>query len=240
MYRPMLTLAMTVLAVAPLSAQGNITLGVTVKVESENIPDFEEAAKKHAAWHAQQNDPWAWPAYMAMSGETEYIFLTPGHSWSDFDNPPVDMAADMGHWVREGARYSVSETAELWQDLVEFSNMPATPTALAQVFSFAIKPGGEDAVMHGIRKFKEATGDQGSFLWNRSLTGQGPPTISVVIMANSFAELGNPGPGPEQILANAFGQAEAEMISEGFTNAVTPLGSRIWVFRPDLSYLPNQ
>jgi hypothetical protein len=236
------SLAALALAVPASGQGGNINMGVWVTVGMADVAKFEEAAAEHSQWHARQNDTWAWPVYQAMSGRSpEYVFVTPNHSWGDFDAPVVDMNADGAHWAESGARYSTSETIRFWEGLPDLGSPPADPTAfpIIQVIEFSISPGGENAILHGAAKFKEATQGQGTYTWSRSASSDGPPTLSIALWYPNFAALGGGGPTPEEILTAAFGATEAGQLMEAFNEAATVTSSRIWVYRPDLSYIPN-
>ncbi|NNF13481.1 MAG: hypothetical protein HKN72_09665, partial [Gemmatimonadetes bacterium] len=146
--------------VLPLQAQDNLTLGVFVTVRAENVPDFEEAARDHAAWHADQNDTQAWPAYQALTGHGEYAILAPNMSFASMDAPTVDMSADVAAWAGHGAAYTETEEMVLWAS-VPGGNPPPDPNAfpVAQVFEFEIQSNGQPAVMEGIERFSEAMAD---------------------------------------------------------------------------------
>ena len=244
MLRTILPLGLAVLVVAtPAGAQdGNISMGAFVTIDAKDTEDFEEAAREHAQWHASQGDTWAWPAYASLGGGVEYAFVTSGHDWSDFDNPPVDMAADQLAWASGPAEYATSEEIAIWESLPEFGEPSAEPSALVQVIEFEVNPGGDAAVLHAMGKFKEAVdmgGGGGNFGWSRVVSNDGPPTYFVAVFADSFAELGAPGPNPEEIMTAAFGATEARMMGDAFDAAATVVSSRIWILRPDLSYMPN-
>ena len=132
-----------------------------------------------------------------------------------------------------------------WVDAPAVSNPPADPTAfpIVQVIEFEIKSGGEEAVSHGMEKFKEAVDMAGGggppFTWARVVSSSGPPSVFVALWAESFAAFGAEGPTPLQILVGAFGEVEGRQISDDFSAATTNTSSKIYVFRPDLSYVPG-
>jgi len=245
---PLFLVGIVALALAsPAEAQeGPITFGVFVTVESSNVSDFEEAAIEHAEWHADQNDTWAWPVYQAMTGgQVEYVVLTPGHEWADFDNPTVDMAEDQAQWAGSGSEFTSSEVAMFWQALPGVSNPPDDATAypLIQVTEFQVKSGGAAAVQHGMAKFKEAVDMAGGggppFGWSTVVSADAPPTVFVAVSMPNFAALGAGGPTPEQVLISAFGEVEGRQIGEDFAAATIATSSQIWILRPDLSYFPG-
>jgi hypothetical protein len=241
---PFLASAAALLLAGPASAQGGpVTMGHFMKVEPENVMAFEEATREHMAWHADRNDPWAWPVYQAMTGEgLEYAGLTPNHSWADFDDPPVPMDEDMAHWLDIGGDLVASIEASAWVSMEEVSNPPtgAAPP-IVQVYEWEIT-GNEEALMHIIQMYKEAVDEMGldfPFGWSRVVSNEGPPRIFIAIWFNSFAELDQAGPGPMQIMAEVHGEYATRNAAEAAAAAWRSVGSRIWVLRPDLSYLPS-
>lgn len=229
--------------VQPLQAQDpNLTLGVFVTVRAEHAIDFEEAAREHARWHADQNDSQAWPAYQALTGRGEYAFIAPNMSYANLDAPTVDMAADIEAWAGQGAAYTETEEMVLWAT-VPGGNPPADPTAfpVAQVFEFEIQPNGQAAVMEGIERFSEAMAEAPfHWQWSSIVSADGPPSVFIALWFDSFAGMSQMGDGPAQVMSDTFGPEKAAMIMNAFGDAVTMTSSQIWMLRPDLSYFPMQ
>jgi len=227
------------------SQDGPLVLAHFVRVDEVDVSDFEEAARAHAQWHRDQNDSWAWPIYQAMTGQgTEYVALSPNHSWADFDDPQVPMDRDLEHWIEDGgARFVTSTESVIWAELPDVSNSPADPPPpIVQVIEWEIQPGGEEAVMHGIGKYKEAVDEARldfPFTWSRMVSREGAPRIFLTIWADSFAEWDGEGPNPMEIMTEAYGAYDAREIFADMAEAWTEVSSRIWVNRPDLSYTPG-
>jgi len=235
----------TVILAVPASAQSDdATIGFFVRVQPQNVEDFEENVVAHSRWHRDQNDPHAWPTYQAMTGpQLEYVTLST-LPWSDFDTPAVDPAADLAHFASSAARYAESVESSIWTAIPNSGSPPANPLEypIVQVIEFEINSGGEGGLMAGIRAFKAAVDAAGADLrygWSMVQSADGPPAAFVAIWARSFAELGAPGPTPIEILSAAVGPAEAGVIADAFSRSTTTRASRIWTLRPDLSYIPN-
>ena len=229
------------LVAAPVSAQNNlVTLAAFVTVRAENVPEFEEATAEHAQWHASQNDPQAWPAYQALTGHGEYVFIAPNMTWASLDNPALDMAEDIAHYSESGAEWAETEDFVMWTE-IPGGNPPTDPTQypIVQVFEFDINSGGQAAVMHAIARFNSALADTDVlWSWSNVISRDGPPSVFIAIWAESFEALGTPGPGPDVIMADQFGPSTGNLIMTEFSNATTARSSQIWVLRPDLSYQP--
>lgn len=233
------------LSVAPVEAQdGPVTIGHFVSVHTVDVTAFEEAARQHMEWHASQNDTWEWPVYQAMTGKgVEYVAVSPNHRWADFDNPAVDMDADVANWIETAGEYEVEAETMIWTELTEFSIPPADPPPpIVRVIEWRIRPGGERAIMHGIEKYKEAVDQLGvddPFTWSRVVSQEGPPRIFIAIWSESFAEWDEEGPDPIEIMSEAHGEYEAREIFDAMADSWAEVNSRIWVHRPDLSYSPG-
>lgn len=228
--------------VLPLQAQdNNLTLGVFVTVRAENVPDFEDALREHASWHADQNDTQAWPAYQALTGHGEYAILAPNMSFATLDAPTVDMGTDVAAWASQGGAYAETEETVLWAT-VPGGNPPADPTSfpVAQVFEFEVQPNGQPAVMEGIERFSEAMADSPfHWQWSSIISADGPPAVFIALWFESFSGMTQMGDGPAQVMSDTFGPEKAAMIMNTFGEAVTVTASQIWMLRPDLSYVPN-
>ena len=229
--------------VMPLQAQddNNLTLGVFVTVRAENVPEFEEAARDHAAWHADQNDPQAWPAYQALTGHGEYVILAPDMSFTSMDALSVGMGADVAAWASQGAAYTETEEMVLWASMPG-GNPPPDPNAfpVAQVFEFEIQSNGQPAVMEGIERFSEAMAEAPfHWQWSTIVSADGPPSVFIALWFDSFSGMAAMGEGPAQVMADTYGPEKAAMIMNAFGDAVTMTSSQIWILRPDLSYFPG-
>ena len=242
LYNPFVIALATGIIAAPTTAQENsVTLGVFVTVRAENVPDFEQGLREHNEWHGSQNDPQPWMTYQALTGHGEYAVLAPNMAWASLDAPAVDMGADVAHWSESGAEYTATEEIVLWSS-IPGGNPPADPTQypIVQVFEFEIESGGQPAVMDVIQGANEALTRTGAhFEWSIVVSADGPPVVFVALWAESFAQLGTPGPGPEQIMADAFGPGQGARLLSEFSEATTARSSQIWILRPDLSHVPG-
>jgi hypothetical protein len=236
-----LAVATAFVVTMPAAAQDNlITLGAFVTVRAEHVPQFEQQVRNHNEWHASQNDPQLWATYQAITGHGEYALLAPGMTWASMDTPALDMGADIAHWAESGAPYTQTEEFVLWTD-IPGGNPPADPGQfpVIQVYDFAINSGGQAAAIDAIARASEALAQTGiHFQWSTVVSRDGPPGAFLALWFQSFAGRGTPGPGADQVMADAFGAGEGARILAQFAEATTALSSQIWTFRPDLSYTP--
>ena len=236
----------TMTLAAPAIAQ-ELAISVFTTVATENVPRFEDAARAHSEWHGQQNDTQAWPVYQAFTGRSaEYVFVAPNMTWASMDNPSLDMADDQAHWTQTAAQHVESEDIQLWTQMTAASNpLPDEMGAdypVVRVVEFEILPGGDGAFLNAIRMFKDAMDAQAPdlyFAWNRVVSADQPPGAFIAVWAPSFEELGAPSPSPLTRMGEQFGVEAAGAASEAFNRSVRTTADRVWLFRPDLSYMPG-
>lgn len=237
----LLAAATAVVVAIPAAAQDNlVTLGAFVTVRAENVPEFEQQVREHNEWHASQNDPQAWVTYQALTGHGEYALLAPNMTWASMDAPALDMGTDVAHWAGSAGQYTETEEFVMWTN-ISGGNPPEDggQFPIVQVYEFEINSGGQTAAFSAIQRANEALSKTGMhFEWSTIISQDGPPSAFLAIWFQSFAELGTPGPGADQIMADAFGAGEGARILAQFSQATTPTSSQIWMFRPDLSYMP--
>jgi len=240
----LITMSACLTLAAPATAQDNlVTVAYFSTVNPQNASDFEDAAREHVEWHADQSDSQAWALYQAVTGtQARYVYIG-GMPWSGLDNPSVDATADAADWVDGAGRYVDREEIRMWTQIADSGNPPADATAypVVQVIEFAIAPGGDAAVEQGIRAYKEAidaSGADATYSWSRYISSEGPPSVFLAIFARNFAELGTPAPTPMEIVSSHVGPDQASLIGDAFNSAAMMTSSTIWTLRPDLSYLP--
>lgn len=238
---PLLAVVTAAVVAMPAAAQDNlVTLGVFVTVPSVSVPQFEQQVREHYQWHARENDSQPWATYQALTGHGEYAFLAPGMTWASMDTPTLDMGSDIAHWAESGAQYVESEEVVLWTN-IPGGNPPEDPGQfpVIQVYEFDINSGGQAAAFDAIDRATEALSETGiHFQWSALISQDGPPSVFLALWFQNFAELGTPGPGADQMMADAFGAGQGARILAQFSEATTAQSSQIWMFRPDLSYAP--
>lgn len=219
--------AASVLGGSAALAQGNsntFARSYTVKAKPGMEAQFEAALREHAQWRAANGDPWNWNVNMRETGDLgTYGIRSGGHSWADFD------AYDAGfgpkgllHWNATVAPLVESVSSAITTTNQELSKPPPAGTAYAFVIvtTFHLRPGRE---MEFNRLIAEATeivrGElAGYWVWSSPTSGGGAgPYISLVGFAENWADMAEPDPSFEAIMAQ-------EMGADGFQKWVTNLG----------------
>ena len=91
---------MVLLVSFPALAQegpSTVTKWYLFTVKSGHDLQWEEAYQEHLDWRRQHKDTWTWQTYMIVSGERlgQYLTMSSGHRWADFDSPSVPGLHDM-------------------------------------------------------------------------------------------------------------------------------------------------
>lgn len=243
------TLACALLGFAlPLEAQeGNVTMAYFVTTDLANVMQLEEGIRDHVDWHAQQNDPSPGLVYQAMQGGNEYVWVSGGHMWADFDNPPVDPHADMADFAEGAGSHTTGLDVRTWVTWTDVSMPPADLSVVPiwEVIEWDLRATSEgfQALHSAFGKVKAAFEEQGiatRYTVNHVVGIDGAPQMFVAIAHDSMGEMDAMEPGGlDRMLAQAHGHAEAVQIIRTFEAYLTPRASRWWVLRTDLSYMPG-
>jgi hypothetical protein len=240
------TLAVLVGALLPAAAlaqEGPISRSYTLTVRAADITAFEEAYLRHVDWHRQQNDSWTWTMWSSDTGDLgRYIVISGGHTWTDFDSPPVDEAADGADALARFGGYLTSVSSGLARIMADVSRPAADPVPMVHVIEYELKAGKEGDFLQVVGKFKEAA-DQASwplhYLWVDMVSSGGGADYALVLQHESWASFAPQEMSPTAVLENAFGRQEAQSLLDMFTGTIETSSERVWTLRPDLTYTPG-
>lgn len=242
-----LPLALLGLALPAQAQDGDVAMGYFVTTDLANVLQLEEGMRGHVDWHAEQNDPWPGYIYQAMHGGIEYVWVSPNHTWSDFDSPPVDPGADMADFAERAGEHVTSLDVRTWVQWTDLS-MPPAPDAVVPMWQviewdFKATSEGTEAVRAAFGKVKAAFEEQGEsihYTVNEVVGLDDGPQLFVAIARQGMGELDGGEPnGLERMLAGTYGHADAVHIMRTFEKYLTPTANRFWVLRQDLSYMPG-
>lgn len=238
----------TVLLIAPLCAQqpaGEIAYFIHVKPKAGMVQEFEEAAKSHMDWHRQENDPWQWHIWQYETGEQlgEYLAITQGHRWEDFDAHADFIARDNADAGTRMGPYMESMSAWYSRFLVDLSHWPADLSpSLVFVIMHRVKPGKVAQLNHAIERIHKALQEANwphHYLWERVIVGGEGPIFNVVLPMNQWADMNPPETPFEAAIEKAVGRREAESLLRSFLESIEGQRTEILRYRPDLSYVPE-
>lgn len=218
-----------------------------IKVKPGMEQQFEEAYKQHLEWHRSQNDTWTWDGWQYESGERfgQYVVVTPGHHWSDFDERGEMEQADSADAQKRLT--PLIESLTVWwslarPDLSRFNpEDDMSSTRLARVTEYHVKPGKDYEFVSVVRKANEALSQAnwgGPVLWTQDLTGEGGVYSSVQMLPN-WAALAPPEKSLFEALEAELGHAETSHMVETFLSCIEGSEAHLVRYRPDLSYQPG-
>jgi hypothetical protein len=233
---------------APVQAQeNNVAMAYFMTTDLASLEQLEEGMRGHVDWHATQNDPWPGFVYEAMTGGPEYVWVSPGHTWAEFDSMPIDPQADRADFVRRAGSAVASVDVRIWTTWQDVSIAPA-PDAMIPLWQvvewdFTSTYEGYQAVRNAFAKVKSAIEQQGTpfqYTVNQVVSADDGPQLFVAIARQSMSELDGGDPdGFERMLVQTYGHTEAAQIIRTFEKYLSPIANRFWVLRQDLSYLPG-
>jgi hypothetical protein len=244
---PFFIVAFLLLLALPVMAQeeeGNIAKIVFFRAKPGLSQQLEDGLKKHNAWHKAQGGTWAWYVWTYETGDFTggYASGTFGHSWSDFDNPDIDWETDIAN-VRETILPYVAEGSQwrYFEGLPKVSKPLDKPAMLSEVIRHRLRYGKDADFMYLIGKFHKAiekTGWPVNYSWARLVNGGDSPMYVLIIPHQNYASMKGPEKNFAQMLTEAVGQQEAQMLLEKWAKVVKSENSHLERERPDLSYIP--
>jgi hypothetical protein len=112
---------------------------------------------------------------------------------------------------------------------------------LADVIFFHLNQGQYELFLTQIGKVHEAIGKTNwpvSYEWHALVSGGEGPTLALVLMKSSWADMKEPEVSFPAMLEKAFGKQEASAIMKGFGESIHCERSQLLRYREDLSYVP--
>ena len=219
------------------------------KPKNGMVPQYEAGRKQKAAWHKQQNDPQPLLVWETMSGDDTgtYVVGRLGQHWADFDKPPISDEADLAEFQKVVGGYVDSVIARYYEFMPKVSNPTSDklPSKFAEIVTFYVRYGKYSDFRSAMARVTEAAAKTKwppNYEWYELASGGLAGVFVLVLPHNSWADFEDKPEGKpfREMLKDAFGQPEADSITERFDNSVQKETSEIVKFRPDLSYLPGK
>ncbi len=238
----LMLLAGSVLAQQPMG-QGD--LGRVYVTRPKNVKDYEAGRKRHMAFHAKQNDTWAWYTYEVVAGDNagEYITATFGHKWADFDTWSQKLeAADTADADINLAPYSAGGSNAFYRYRADMSLAPPPdpPTPYSSVSFFVVKNAGD--FINSVRKIneglKKVNWPTKSAWWQLVLGGE--PVFVLVTERKNWADFAPPPKSLDEAMAEAYGQEQGAAILKEVRANIDKTWSEAIKYRADLSYVPKK
>jgi hypothetical protein len=235
-----------VLPVATQEEEGTIARIVFYRAKPGMNQQMEDGLKQHLAWHRQQNDPWNWLTWQYISGKETGMYGggTFGHKWEDFDNVPLDEAADEADVAEKILPYVAPGVVWAYYEYLPKVSKPVQdwPSPMPEVVVFRVRYGKSAEFNHLIKKFHKAiekTNWPVHYEWYALMNGGEMPEYVLVISHQNWASLEGPDKPFPAMLEEAVGRQEAEALLERLSKVVKSQTSSIIRNRADLSYIPE-
>jgi hypothetical protein len=224
---------------------GTLAQRYFVKVKPGDVLQFEEAAKRHMECHRQNNDPWRWDTWQAVSGEDLglYVYRSPGHHWEDFDGHAAIEEACMPDWLANVAQHTKSISGHIDNYRPEVSRWPEgeEQVPLVSVVSFRVSSSRD--FNYVIKKFHQAVEKTNSplhYAWFDLVNGGEVPTLTLVLPHKNWADAKLPEKSGWPMMEEAYGRQEAEKLRKLVNKIILSESTWMLQYRADLSYIPGQ
>jgi hypothetical protein len=211
------------------------------------VKQYEDGRKTKAAWHKEKKDAQALMVYETISGDNTgtYVVGRFGQHWADFDKPSISDADDLAEYNKVIGAHVEKVVTRYYEYLPKISNlnMGDAPAKFTEAVAYHVRSGKEadfrsalDRAAEGIAKTKWPV----TYGWYELVNGGRGNTFVLILPHANWADFGDkPGMKSfEDMLKEAFGQAEADSIRKRFNDSIEGTYSDIVQFRPDLSYIP--
>lgn len=246
MYAVVVCALLLALPVAAQEEPGTITRATWWTVKAGMGEQFEEGLKRHNDFHRQQNDPVRLNTFEILTGERagQYIRVTGGHHWADFDAEEQNAAADAADSAVNLDPYIASGIPRIYNFLPNLSRPRpgGGPSPMAALITFRLKGGRSvPKFMNAISKVNAAarkTNWPVHTFWYVLVNGGEHPTFVLGLPEENWAGFASPEKSLAVMLEDAHGRQEAEMILATFDKTIKSQRSEIVRYRPDLSYIP--
>lgn len=240
--------AVAVALPATLSAQdkpGDVALVYSAKAKSLNFMQLDAAIKKHFEWHRANKDNFTWNIWQVASGEDmgDFVVGTFGHHWKDFDAHAAFDEKDDADFIANALPSIEKVSVGYWTYLPDVSR-PGTstsPTAMAQITHYFLKPDGFAAFLDALKETRAAMEKSSypmTFEWYRLVSGGEGPQLVLAVDRNSWADMEAPAKSLDQTLAEAVGPQKAVALLNAIREGTRFTRSYMLRYRSDLSYVP--
>lgn len=228
----MLVLAV-IAAPGPLTAQGHgdglFLFGYMPKPGME--AEFADGYRRHLEWHAERRDSLAWLGWTVVAGPglgmfVDGVFGTRFRAFDERVDPQAD-ARDAAANVTAFANPIYRHAYRLRHDLSSSARLEAgAPARMQHVVWLTVRPEGVAAFERGLEQLDGVPGllDYSTY---ELVAGGERPAFLIIVQVDAWADLEDPAADPSRVLLRAHGPAVARATSE------------IWLYRPDLTYIPR-
>ena len=225
--------------------QPKLTRTFAIKPKAGHAQEFEEAVKEHVRWIKDNDGPWAWHTWTITTGPRlgYYLFVSPGHSWEDFDTAQEFHRTSQAHWQANVSQYVESAEGGIYRLLEQHSRVTeiTEPDPIAELNVFYLKPGGQREFLQNLSVISGAMNEQESaptVLWQQLVNG-GEPNVVMVRPIEKFADWRSPEMRTAwESVTQELGQDKIQSTLKEMGQQIQSQRSELLMLRRDLSYAP--
>jgi hypothetical protein len=234
-------------AAAQVEPPGLMTKSFTVDVEPGEVLQFEAALREHLTAGVVNDDPWAWYTWQVIVGRDfgQYIVRSHGHHWQEFDARAELDRLDRADFMATVAGHttSIASTIERFEPTI--SNWPPDleRPALVSATRYDLTFGGVREFVAAVEKLHRAVAEKAPerhYAWLTTVSGSEGPTMTLAVPRANWADFEPRQPPLWDIVAEVYGEAEAQSIRDTIGGAVRSTSSSVLRLREDLSYEPEK
>ncbi len=242
------TALVAALLVTPAQAQETIARSYSIVPKEGMAAQFEAAFKAHIQWRVENGDPWTWGVSTLETGEGlgEYSVRSGGHTWADLDAYDAEFGPQgLQHYTATVAPLVESVSSTITTVNEEISNRPPADRSLAflAITTFHIRPDRQAQFNQALVTANQLLKDHDwpfYWVWAAPVSGGGMgPTMSVVVLHTSWADMQEPETPLMVVLAQAMGQSDFEEWQTLFGESIRGQETITRRLRPDLGSNAN-
>lgn len=209
---------------------------------------YEEARKRHMAWHKSQNDKWSWVTWEILTGPRTggFVVASPGHKWAEFDGREQFSAMDAADADKNMAGLLDDQGMSYWIERVDLSRNPNwdKPAKMVSVTRFLIDPGSVGAFTDAVKKVNAGM-DKVKYpvkpsRWFQLANGGDGTQFILHADRASMAEMEPLDKSLDEAMAEAYGKEEGAALMSTLRKAIKNTSTELRVYRADLSYMPGK
>ncbi len=209
---------------------------------------YEEARKRHMAWHKAQNDKWSWVTWEILTGPRTgaYMIVSPGHRWAEFDAREQFNMADAADADKNMGGLLADEGMSYWIQRNDLSRNPNwdKPAKYISVTRYWIDPAAVNVFTESVKKVNAGM-DKIKYpakpsRWFQLANGGDGVQFVLHTDRSNMADMEPLDKNLDEAMAEAYGKAEGAALMDTIRKAIKESQTELRLYRTDLSYMPGK